>query len=278
MNSVFPVSVIIPTHNRASLLPRCLDSVLNQNHPPEEVIVVDDGSTDDTPEQLRRYGKAVRVLRQPRGGVSRARNRGIAAARHPWLAFLDSDDVWLPGKLQRQGGEVASRARVIHGEEIWIRRGRRVNPMAKHAKAAGWCYLQCLPRCAISPSAVVIHRDVFARIGPFDEALPACEDYDLWLRLTSHFFVALVPEAVVVKYGGHADQLSRRFDAMDRFRVYALAKRLRQGGLTPAQRRATAHTLEAKLAILIQGAEKRGRKASHYRQQRLWARRQGVLL
>lgn len=257
------VSVIIPTHNRASLLQRALDSVLAQHRPAGEVIVVDDGSTDDTAHQVREHYPTVRYLYQPNRGVASARNRGIRAATRPWLAFLDADDQWLPDKLARQLAALAREPhyRIGHGEEIWIRHGRRVNPMKKHAKTGGWLFERCLPRCVISPSAVIVHREVFDAVGLFDESLPACEDYDLWLRVCIRFPVQYLPEPLIIKYGGHEDQLSRRYWGMDRFRVQALEKLLAGENLDEAQRRATLETLRERLRILAHGARKRGRLA-----------------
>lgn len=263
------VSVIIPTYNRLLQLPRALDSVLAQTRPADEIIVVDDGSSDGTGEWLDRHHPGVRLIQQANAGVSSARNRGIDTATHEWLAFLDSDDQWLPDKLARQLTALAREPqyRIGHGEEIWIRNGRRVNPMKKHAKAGGWIFQRCLPRCVISPSAVIIHRTLFETVGLFDEALPACEDYDLWLRICARFPVQFIEEALIVKYGGHEDQLSRRHWGMDRFRVQALEKLLDQTPLNDEQRRATLETLRERLDILAQGAEKRGRlsEAGEYR-------------
>ncbi len=255
------VSVIIPTRDRAAMLPRALDSVLAQTRAPEEVIVVDDGSLDDTTALLARRYPGVTCLRQPHRGVSAARNAGIGHARGTWLAFLDSDDAWLPHKLERQLELLAREPhwRIVHCEEIWIRHGRRVNPMKKHAKAGGWIFERCLPLCVISPSAVMIHREVFAAVGCFDENLPACEDYDLWLRICCRHPVAFIEEPLIVKYGGHADQLSRRHWGMDRFRIQALDRLLREAPLSAPQRAAARAMLHKKAAIYLQGAARRGR-------------------
>lgn len=251
------VSLIIPTHNRAHTLPRALDSVLAQTRPADEIIVVDDGSTDGTAELIHTHYPQVRYVRQPNRGVSAARNAGIRAATGDWIALLDSDDAWQPRKLERQLATLPPDARLAHCDEIWIRNGVRVNPMRKHAKAGGRIYRHCLPLCAISPSAVLIHGEVFEHIGLFDESLPACEDYDLWLRVTARWPVHYLDEELVIKYGGHADQLSRRHPAMDRFRVRALEKMQTDDALNEADRRATLATLVDKLAILEQGARKR---------------------
>ncbi len=227
------------------------------------MIVVDDGSTDGTAERLAAEFPSVRCLRQQRRGVSAARNRGVAAARGDWLAFLDSDDEWLPAKLERQLAalERAKDRRICHTDEVWIRDGRRVNPGRRHAKAGGRIFRQCLELCAISPSSVVLHRSLFEEVGGFDEELPACEDYDLWLRITAHHPVLLVDEPLVVKHGGHADQLSRSIWGLDRFRIRALEGVLSADTLTAGDRDAAAEVLVEKCVIFADGAAKRGRHA-----------------
>ena len=258
------VSVIIPTYQRIDVLPRALDSVLAQTHAPAEVIVIDDGSSDGTAAMLEREYPALTTIRQPNRGVSAARNAGIAAATGEWIAFLDSDDEWRPRKLERQLDAITSAIPniplVCHTEEIWIRDGRRVNPMDKHAKRGGWIFEHNLDMCRISPSAVLIHRSVLESVGTFDETLPACEDYDLWLRITSRYPVHFVEEPLVVKYGGHEDQLSRRFWGMDRFRIRALEKALLGGHLDETQRREAMRVLVEKAGIYIEGARKRGKR------------------
>src|SRR5215831_13254013 len=105
-----PISAIIPTFNRAGVVGRAVESALRQSYPPREVIVVDDGSTDETPEVLRGYGAAIRYVPQENSGASAARNRGIALARHPWIAFLDSDDYWTPDYLARMAEAIDATA------------------------------------------------------------------------------------------------------------------------------------------------------------------------
>ena len=254
------VAAIIPTRDRAALTERAVASVLAQTRPPEEVIVIDDGSIDGTGERLRQAFPEVEVLRLDGRGVSAARNRGIEAATADWLAFLDSDDEWLPEKLEAQLAELAAAPKtlVCHTDEIWIRNGRRVNPRRRHAKHGGYIFRDCLPLCAISPSSVVIHRSIFERVGRFDESLPACEDYDLWLRVCCRWPVLYVDRPLVRKYGGHADQLSRT-EALDRYRIRALEKILASGVLQGADRRAALATLEEKIRVYSGGVEKRGR-------------------
>lgn len=256
------VSVVIPSRDRWYCLPRALDSVLAQTRPVQEIIVVDDGSGDGTAAALARDYPQVRCLDGGGRGVSAARNLGISAAGGDWIALLDSDDQWLPTRIQAQLAALSAQPdyRLVHGDEIWIRNGVRVNAGNRHRKAGGWIYQHCLPLCAISPSAALIHRDVFARVGLFDPELPACEDYDLWLRITARMPVLYLDEPLIVKYGGHDDQLSRRYWGMDRFRVRALEKILAEGILSPEQAEATRQTLVAKLRILHQGAGKRNKQ------------------
>ncbi len=255
------VSVVIPSHDRAALLSRALESVRSQSRPAGEVIVVDDGSTDGTAGILPRRFPEVRLMRQERRGVSAARNRGIGAASGDWIAFLDSDDSWEPPKLERQLDALAAapRYRICHTDEIWVRNGRRVNPRRRHAKRGGWIFRHCLPLCAISPSSALIHRSVFEAVGLFDEDLPGGEDYDLWLRISARYPVLLVDEPLVVKTGGHADQLSRRVRGLDRYRIRSLVKILESGELEPADRAAAVATLDEKCRIWATGAARRGR-------------------
>jgi glycosyltransferase involved in cell wall biosynthesis len=263
------ISVIIPTHNRVTTLSRALDSVYQQTRPADEVILVDDGSDDGTATLIAKDYPTVRYLRQSNQGVSSARNLGIAEAQEEWIALLDSDDAWLPEKLQLQTEALSKHpgVRICHTEEIWIRNGIRVNPMRKHAKQGGRIFQHCLPLCVISPSSVVLHRTLFQEYGDFDIELPACEDYDLWLRLCAHEEVLFIQQPLIVKYGGHNDQLSRRYWGMDRFRVKALEKIVRNGALSHSDHRAALTVLAKKAGIIAQGAEKRNqlKRAAHYR-------------
>ncbi|WP_455210684.1 glycosyltransferase family 2 protein [Kaarinaea lacus] len=257
------MSVIIPTFNRRSPLDKALRSVFSQTLQPQEVIVIDDGSSDDTRVMVQSQYPQVQYYFQANKGVSKARNKGISLASSPWIAFLDSDDEWLPDKLQRQMAALQQYPEYLlcHSEEIWIRRGKRVNPMNKHQKFGGYIYDKCLPICAISPSSVVIHRELFQRVGLFDESLPACEDYDMWLRICHIHSVLYIETPLIVKYGGHDDQLSRRYWGMDRFRIQALLKMLNEQTLSKINYQMTVAMLKEKCAIYIQGALKRDKQS-----------------
>jgi len=256
------------------MLARALQSVCAQTRLPNEVLVIDDGSTDNTAARIRTDFPDVELIRQENRGVSAARNAGIRRAKGTWIALLDSDDAWLPEKLERQleALERAPDTVLCHTDEIWIRRGRRVNPMKKHRKYGGAIFERCLPLCVISPSSALVHRRLFELVGLFDESLPACEDYDFWLRATARFPVLYVEQALTMKYGGHADQLSHRFWGMDRFRIAALEKLLEDAALEDAKRRAVQATLARKIAIYAAGARKRGRESEARRYEERLAR------
>ena len=262
MIKAFSVTVIIPTYNRATLLSRALQSVFAQTRAPQEVIVVDDGSTDCTEQIVQEKFPQARYIFQENQGVSAARNKGIQKACGEWIAFLDSDDEWLPQKLEKQFMELQSAPhfQVCHTNEIWIRNGRRVNPMKKHAKYGGHIFQHCLALCLISPSSVLLRRSLFESVGFFDETLPACEDYDLWLRITARYPVLYLEEPCIRKYGGHNDQLSRKYWGMDRFRIYALEKILNTNLLTLENKQIVTETLLQKIDIYTQGARKRGKE------------------
>jgi len=256
------VSVVIPSYNRASLLKEAVDSVLGQDFDDFELIVIDDGSTDDTAGLLQSYPN-ICVVRQDHRGVSAARNAGIRRASGRFLAFLDSDDLWLPGKLSAQIAffKTHPKALICQTEEIWIKTGVRVNPRRRHRKDSGMIFERSVELCLVSPSAVMLKRNLLDEVGWFDESLPACEDYDLWLRIAWRFPVHLIRTPLVIKRGGHPDQLSR-MPRLDRFRIYALEKVLQsppEGGLTPQQRTAAIEALSNKCAVYAKGCLKRGR-------------------
>ena len=255
------ISVIIPTFNRWPLVGEAVESVLGQSVSDFELIVVDDGSTDGTAKELARFGSRLHFFATPRGGVAAARNFGVSRARGRYLAFLDSDDLWRPRKLEVQTSylEQHSEVQVCQTEEIWIRNGIRVNPKFIHQKPSGDIFLRSLELCLVSPSAVMMMKELFERLGGFDETFPVCEDYDLWLRIAANNSVGLIPEPLVIKRGGHADQLSRSTWGMDRYRVEALRKVLRSD-IAGARRLAVLEALRRKVTILARGARKRGKE------------------
>ena len=251
-------SVIIPTYNRANILSRAIDSVLAQTYRNFELIVVDDGSTDETLRLLESYGNKITVLAQQNKGVSSARNFGIICAAGEVITFLDSDDSWLPYKLQKQADYFKEypEIQLVHGEEIWIRNGKRVNPKNKHKKSGGDIFENSLSLCLISPSAVAVKKTLLDQIGGFDENFVVCEDYDLWLKITSQHKVGFIEEPIIQKYGGHDDQLSRKFFAMDYWRVKSMDRILEIRDLSEKRVQKVKGEIIYKSKILIQGYKK----------------------
>ncbi len=261
------VSVIIPTFNRGWIVKEAIDSVLAQDFADFELIVVDDGSTDHTFKILEEFESDIRVIRQTNRGVSAARNCGIQASVGRWIAFLDSDDLWLPQKLSLQVDFFSSHgdAMICQTEEQWIRNGVRVNPKARHHKFSGLIFERSLELCLVSPSAVMIRKDLFDNVGLFDESLPACEDYDLWLRVSCRFPVYLIDTPLIIKRGGHADQLSRA-PGLDKYRIQSLHNIIESNLLSDTQRAAAVQMLKEKCRIYANGCRKRGRsdEAKYY--------------
>lgn len=262
------VSVVIPTYNRGPMVTDAVASVLAQDYPAIETIVVNDGSSDDTPDRLSLLKDRVTVMTQENRGVSAARNAGVAHARGEYVAFLDSDDRWLPEKISTQVAFFVSRpdALICQTEETWIKNGKPLLPRARHKKRSGMIFEPSLELCLVSPSAVMMRKDFFLDVGGFDESLPACEDYDLWLRISMTHPVYLIETPLVIKQGGHDDQLSA-MPGLDRYRIYAICKAMDTGRLSNEQHRAALAMLKAKCRIYGAGCKKRGRseEAARYR-------------
>jgi glycosyltransferase involved in cell wall biosynthesis len=254
------VSVIIPTFNRAWSVTNAIDSVLAQDYDAIEIIVIDDGSTDNTPDILGGYGNKIRVLTQQNSGVSAARNLGIKQSQGEFIALLDSDDAWEPDKISCQIGFFKENpdALICQTEEIWIRRGKRVNPKVKHKKPSGMIFEASLHLCLVSPSAVMIRKELFELKGYFNEGFPVCEDYDLWLRIAADHPIFLIDKPCTIKHGGHADQLSAHH-SQDKYRIASLVGLIQSGTLSSEQEKMAAKVLEKKCLIYGNGCLKRGR-------------------
>lgn len=226
------VTVIIPTYNRVGMVCRAIDSVLNQSHEDFELLVIDDGSQDETSRILSYYkDERLSVIPVSHGGVARARNIGAHLAHAEWLALLDSDDLWLRHKLKEQIYYHQQHPEILisQTDDFWIRNGKFMNKHKKHTIFAGDLFAASVVRCMISSSSVMLHRSVLAEAGGWDETFPACEDYDLWLRVTARHKVGLVDKVVASKFGGHPDQLSQ-MPVLDRYRLRALEK-IRASGI-----------------------------------------------
>ena len=257
----FEVSVIIPTYNRRAMLLEAIDSVLAQSSQSFELIVIDDGSTDGTAEQLTTLDRTIRFERIEHSGPAAARNRGVALAHAPLLAFLDSDDLWAPTKLERQLAFTNANpdCAISQTNEIWIRNGRRVNPGLRHRKRSGDFFIDSLRTCLISMSATMMRTELFRSLTGFDQSMLAAEDYDLWLRILIDHEAGLLDEPLVTRRGGHPDQTSATTLALDRFRILALTKLLADDRLSPARRTAVIEVLAEKCRIYAGGLVRRGR-------------------
>jgi len=257
------VSVIIPTFNRAHKIARAVASVVYQTFSDYEILVVDDGSGDATPEALKPFLPRIQYVAHSKNlGVSAARNTGIRESRSPLVAFLDSDDYWLPEKLAAQVSFFSKHPQAVacQTEELWIRRGVRVNPMKKHLKPSGDILEPSLRLCVVSPSAVLLKRSLLEEVGVFDEGFPACEDYDLWLRISWKYPIWLIPEPLVIKEGGAPDQLSRSIEGMDQYRIRAIVKLIDSGCLNENQTEAALKELRFKCRIYGNGCLRRGKR------------------
>lgn len=248
------ISVVIPTYNRYSVLKRALDSVFTQTYQPHEVIVIDDGSSDETSKILQDFPQ-IQYFFQKNSGVSSARNFGIEKSNCEWIAFLDSDDTWHEEKLQEQVTFHKQNPEILmsYTDELWMRNGLEVKVPKKFKKFGGAIFEECLSHCIIAPSSALLHKDLLNAVGYFDESLEVCEDYDLWLRIAQKHTIGLVDKKLMTKYGGDEDQLSMKHWGMDRFRARALEKLLFKESDKSAFIR---HELLLKYGLLLKGALK----------------------
>ena len=253
------ISVVIPTFNRISLVARAIDSVLKQSLNPYEIIVVDDGSDDGTSEMIQNKYSSIKLIRQQNNGVSAARNKGIEHAKGDWIGLLDSDDEWKEKKLEHQADRLIKTPEYdfCHTNEIWIRNGVRVNQRKKHEKYGGYIFDKCLDICRISPSSVLFRKNILDHVGWFDNQLPVCEDYDLWLRITSEYRILFIDEPLIIKYGGHDDQLSRSVESIEFFRIKSLENLLDRTELSTNNRVLAIQMIIKKYNIYLNGLVKR---------------------
>lgn len=257
------VSVIIPTYNRCELVVRAVNSVLAQTFSDFECIVVDDGSTDDTSARLREIDDSrLKIIERENAGVSAARNLAVEHSSGKFLALLDSDDEWVEDKLEKQLAFMKKEdLQISQTDEIWIRKGKRVNQCKKHEKPEGFFFKRSLEMCMVSPSCVIFTRSFWNDVGTFDELMPACEDYDLWLRAGLKYPVGLLRERLTIKHGGRPDQLSNSVGCLDLYRMYSMVKLLVREKPDAEKRDMILKELRKKSGFYIGGCRKRGRDA-----------------
>lgn len=267
MMTFMRIDVIIPTFNRAPVLMRAIQSVLNQTYQDFTLHIVDDGSTDETASVLLQVQSQPNVVihRQENRGVSAARNFGVKNSTAPYISFLDSDDEWMPEKLQVQANFLKNSPHLsfLHSEEIWVRNGVRVNPKVKHQKSNENLFTRSLDFCLISPSTVILSRELFLKHNGFDESFTVCEDYDLWLKILASEEIGFIEQPLTIKYGGHEDQLSTKFVAMDYWRIKSLCRLVKEASLSLEQREQVKNVLEKKAAILLKGYVKYQNQSAH---------------
>ena len=218
------VSVVIPCFNASRYLPSTLRSVLSQQAVDLEVIVVDDGSTDDTAALVLRSFPEVRLVRQANAGVSEARNRGVREARYPWVAFIDADDIWLPGKLAAQAEQLANRPDCLMSYtawQVWVSQepepgsalltelAAASTDTARWSGPSGDIYADLLADCHVWTSTVVIQRDLFVSLGGFDPKRNVGEDYELWIKASRRTAILKVPLPLAL-YRHHGGNVTQR--------------------------------------------------------------------
>lgn len=269
------VSVVIPTYNRKNLCKRAICSVLNQTYTDYELIVVDDCSDDNTSEDClfdnTQNRNCIYIRQKVNSGVAKARNTGVVKSKGEWVAFLDSDDEWHKRKLEKQVEWIRKNpeCKISQTKEIWIRKGVRVNPPKTHEKIAGDIFKESLKRCMVTSSSVIIKKDFFDKLGGFNESLPACEDYDLWLRIALHHPIGLLREYLLTRYGGHSDQLSSKVQVLDKYRIRALLNLLENENPDMHQRKLICKILITKCEIVASGLKKRNRMEEYERYRKI---------
>lgn len=261
-----PVSVIIPTCNRKHLIGRALDSVLNQTYSCREIIVVDDGSTDGTGSYISERSRAAEIEIKycflENSGPAAARNLGIRHAESEFVAFLDSDDHWHKKKIEQQYSMMRKNEEYLisHTKEKWLRRGVHLNQKKKHIPRHGDIFEHCLELCAVGMSTVMARKVLFEKVGTFNCDLRCCEDYDMWIRVSSRHRFLLVDAPLTVKEGGRDDQVSYQYRVgMDKLRISAIEDLLLSGKLSERQQRAARKELAKKAHIYGTGCLHHGK-------------------
>lgn len=264
------ISVIIPVWNRAVMIQRALMSVITQTHPPKEIIIVDDGSSDDTVQNIQTIIAHYPIIPitlcciEHCGMAGKVRNIGIAQAKGDWIALLDSDDVWEPNKLEKQTQHIINNnVRWCHTRERWMNKGKEVSQKKQNHRRAGNIFDDALQKCIVGPSTVIIHKSVFEMVGLFREDVEIAEDYELWLRIAYKYEIGYIDEKLVIKYAGHGNQLSEKYGYIEKFRIDILQQFKTQNTFDTNTMQKIQTALEKKTYIWNQGRSKRVEKNSN---------------
>jgi len=249
------ISVIIPTYNRAEFISKAIESVLEQSYKADEIIIIDDGSNDNTKEIVKNY--PVKYIYQENKGVSSARNKGIKKAKNEWVCFLDSDDIWEIQKLEKQVFFHKQNPHILfsHTDEKWLFNGKEIRQKPYQQKQNKLTFLDHTQNTFIGCSTVFIHKKIFDTLGMFDESLTACEDYDLWLRILREYELSFIDEKLIQKIAGHKNQLSFDTPLQDQYRIKSLLKHID----SPYSKEIKKEIVK-RCEILIKGALKHGNK------------------
>ncbi len=266
------ISVIVPTYNRSLYIKRAILSVLQQTRSYDELIIVDDGSEDDTEKVIDRLKKdhdaSITYIYQNNSGPASARNRGIRESSGELIAFLDSDDHWQQRKLEKQSQLMNDNPLylVSHTKERWMRLGKHLNQKKIHIPRSGYLFDHCLLLCAVGMSTAMVRRELFDAIGWFNEDFHCCEDYEFWLRVSARFEFLLVDEPLTIREGGREDQLSNRYRVgMDKLRIAAILNVLQDSRLSEKNRLLAVDQLKRKCRIYGNGCMKHGKEGEGQR-------------
>lgn len=274
------ISIIIPTYNRKNLLSEALDSVLTQNYHYYEIIIIDDGSTDQTIAYLDKLKLDLAAIDKPtptikvksiphNGYPGYVRNRGIEMAEGELIAFLDSDDLWNNDKLIKQVDYLYTHPEVsiLHTAETWLRGSKTISQTQRKHKREGDVFNAALQKCILGPSTVMLRRTLIDEMCQesenhllFNEELEVGEDYELWLRIADRYTVGYINEALIIKRGGLVDQLSAKYGQIEIFHLKALYSLLQADTISQKNRKLTIETFEKKIDIYTKGCLKRGKK------------------
>ncbi|PLY07524.1 MAG: glycosyl transferase [Arcobacter sp.] len=246
------ISVIIPTYNRANFLLSAINSIKSQTYRIDEIIVVDDGSSDNTKEVLKNQN--IKYIFQENKGVSSARNRGIKESKNDWIAFLDSDDIWEKEKIEKHINIHKTNQNIFcsYTDETWNRNGKTIK-LKPYQEKEEPTFLNSLRLCKIGVSTFFCHKNIFEKVGYFDEELLVCEDYDLWLRILKDYEIKYINEKLTLKKAGHKNQLSFETKLIDTYRIKSLEKHLNS-----KYKKEVLNELIYKMEIVLSGAKKHG--------------------
>ncbi|MBN2618592.1 MAG: glycosyltransferase family 2 protein [Spirochaetales bacterium] len=252
------ITAIIPTYNRKELLLRAIISVINQVEKVDEIIVVDDGSTDGT-EQLFPMRNIIYKKIEHTGYPGRVRNIGVNLSTSQYIAFLDSDDEWLPYKIYLQKQFIINnpKCKILHGLERWIMNGKIVSQKKRKHKRSGNIFPDSLQGCIIGPSTVLMLKDLYLKYNGFKDNIEIGEDYDLWLRITNSHEIDYIEDEIIIKYAGHGDQLSFKYDYIEPFKIDVLEELINRYDLKDENRKLAIDSLVKKYDIVIEGCIKR---------------------